>query len=126
MTRTPPVLRLVRELPASPEEVFDAWTDPLSIRVWMCPGRVEESVAALDVRVGGRFRIVMREVGTEHVHTGEYVEVDQRGLDMWNGAYHLLDLTPKGRDEAGLPHSMAWVRHRDKYDAEPIRMTLRK
>jgi len=22
---------------------------------------------------------------------------------------------PKGRDEAGLKHSMAWVRHHDKY-----------
>ena len=37
-----------------------------------------------------------------------------RGLDMLNGAYHLLDLTPKGRDESG-PHNMAWVRHHDKY-----------
>jgi len=38
-----------------------------------------------------------------------------RGLDMLNGAYHLLDLVPKGRDEAGLPHPMAWVRRHDKY-----------
>ena len=49
-----------------------------------------------------------------------------RGLDMLNGAYHLLDLTAKGRDEAGLPHSMAWVRHHDRYDAEPVRVTLRR
>ena len=39
-----------------------------------------------------------------------------RGLDMLNGAYHLLDLLPKGRDEAGLPHSMAWVRRHDRYN----------
>jgi predicted dithiol-disulfide oxidoreductase (DUF899 family) len=39
-----------------------------------------------------------------------------RGLDMLNGAYHLLDLTPKGRDEDGLPFSMSWVRHHDRYD----------
>ena len=39
-----------------------------------------------------------------------------RGLDMLNGAYHLLDLLPKGRDEAGLPYSMAWVRRHDKYN----------
>lgn len=39
-----------------------------------------------------------------------------RGLDMLNGAYHFLDLVPKGRDEAVLPHPMAWVRHHDKYD----------
>jgi predicted dithiol-disulfide oxidoreductase (DUF899 family) len=38
-----------------------------------------------------------------------------RGLDMLNTAYHYLDLVPKGRDEAGLPHAMAWVRLRDQY-----------
>ena len=38
-----------------------------------------------------------------------------RGLDMMNGAYHYLDLTPKGRDEAGLSHTMAWVRLHDEY-----------
>ena len=38
-----------------------------------------------------------------------------RGLDILIGAYNWLDLTPKGRDEEGLKHSMAWVRHHDKY-----------
>jgi predicted dithiol-disulfide oxidoreductase (DUF899 family) len=40
----------------------------------------------------------------------------ERGLDMLNGAYHLLDLTAKGRDEEGLPFPQAWVRHHDKYE----------
>jgi predicted dithiol-disulfide oxidoreductase (DUF899 family) len=39
-----------------------------------------------------------------------------RGLDMMNTAYHYLDLAPKGRDEAGLPHTMSWVKLRDLYD----------
>jgi predicted dithiol-disulfide oxidoreductase (DUF899 family) len=38
-----------------------------------------------------------------------------RGLDILIGAYNFLDLTPKGRDEEGLAHGMAWVRHHDKY-----------
>lgn len=38
-----------------------------------------------------------------------------RGVDMLNGAYHLLDLTSKGRDEAGLPFTMDWVKRRDQY-----------
>jgi predicted dithiol-disulfide oxidoreductase (DUF899 family)/uncharacterized protein YndB with AHSA1/START domain len=38
-----------------------------------------------------------------------------RGLDMLNVAYHHLDLVPKGRDEAGLPYPMAWVRRHDSY-----------
>jgi len=38
-----------------------------------------------------------------------------RGLDMLNGAYQLLDITSKGRDEKDLSFSMAWVRRRDRY-----------
>lgn len=40
-----------------------------------------------------------------------------RGLDMLNTAYHYLDLVPKGRDEAGLPHTMTWVKFKDQYGA---------
>ena len=38
-----------------------------------------------------------------------------RGLDLLNGAYHLLDITSKGRDEAELSFPMAWVKRHDKY-----------
>jgi len=39
-----------------------------------------------------------------------------RGLDILLGAYNYLDMTPKGRDEEGLPYGMAWVRHHDRYE----------
>jgi predicted dithiol-disulfide oxidoreductase (DUF899 family) len=38
-----------------------------------------------------------------------------RGLDPMNVAFQLLDLVPKGRDEAGLPHPMSWVKLHDQY-----------
>ena len=38
-----------------------------------------------------------------------------RGQDIVNGAYNILDMTPKGRDEAGLPFTMAWVKLHDEY-----------
>jgi predicted dithiol-disulfide oxidoreductase (DUF899 family) len=38
-----------------------------------------------------------------------------RGLDILIGAYNFLDMVPKGRDEDGLAHTMAWVRHHDRY-----------
>jgi len=38
-----------------------------------------------------------------------------RGIDALNPAYQYLDLTPKGRDEAGLPHTMSWVKRHDEY-----------
>lgn len=43
-----------------------------------------------------------------------------RGLDMLVGAYNYLDLVPKGRDEAELPWTMAWVRHHDRYGPDPM------
>ncbi len=39
-----------------------------------------------------------------------------RGVDMLNGAYHYLDIVPKGRDEDGLAYSMEWLRRRDQYE----------
>lgn len=38
-----------------------------------------------------------------------------RGVDLLVGAYNYMDLTPKGRDEDGLPFTMSWLRHHDKY-----------
>ena len=39
-----------------------------------------------------------------------------RGLDILNGAYHYMDIAPKGRNEDGLPWPMAWLRRKDQYD----------
>jgi predicted dithiol-disulfide oxidoreductase (DUF899 family) len=39
-----------------------------------------------------------------------------RGCETMMGTYRLLDLVAKGRDEAGLPYTMAWLRHHDRYD----------
>jgi len=36
-----------------------------------------------------------------------------RGCETMMGTYRLLELVPKGRDEAGLP--MGWLRHHDRY-----------
>jgi predicted dithiol-disulfide oxidoreductase (DUF899 family) len=38
-----------------------------------------------------------------------------RGVEFIMGAYHILDLVPKGRDEEQLEYGMEWVRHHDRY-----------
>lgn len=45
-----------------------------------------------------------------------------RGLDILLGAYNFLDFAPKGRDEAALPWTMAWVRHHDRYEEQPAKV----
>jgi predicted dithiol-disulfide oxidoreductase (DUF899 family) len=37
-----------------------------------------------------------------------------RGLESLIGAYHFLDLVPKGRDE-NPDSTMSWLRHHDRY-----------
>lgn len=39
-----------------------------------------------------------------------------RGIDILNGAYNFMDMAPKGRDEAGLPSTMSWLRRHDQYN----------
>jgi predicted dithiol-disulfide oxidoreductase (DUF899 family) len=40
-----------------------------------------------------------------------------RGIDILNGTYHFLDLTPKGRDEDGFEGPQDWVQHHDRYES---------
>jgi predicted dithiol-disulfide oxidoreductase (DUF899 family) len=40
-----------------------------------------------------------------------------RGVELMMGTYRILDLTPKGRDEEQLEHTMEWVRHHDRYES---------
>lgn len=42
-----------------------------------------------------------------------------RGVEVMMGAYQLMDLTPKGRDERDVPYKMEWVRHHDRYESAP-------
>jgi predicted dithiol-disulfide oxidoreductase (DUF899 family) len=56
--------------------------------------------------------VFTKDEGGEMFHT---YSCYARGTEMLNGAYHYLDLVPKGRDEEGLGFSMAWVRRHDQY-----------
>ena len=50
-----------RTVPASPEAVFAAFTEPERIRRWHAPGAdFTVPVAEFDARVGGRYRIAMQ------------------------------------------------------------------
>ena len=43
-----------------------------------------------------------------------------RGVEVMMGAYNLLDLAPKGRDEDNLDYTMGWLRHHDRYEPAPL------
>lgn len=71
-----PSLTLVRRLRASPAQVFAAWIRAETLATWFGPHHTRVEEAELDVRPGGRFRVVLREDnGERHEVGGTYTEV---------------------------------------------------
>jgi uncharacterized protein YndB with AHSA1/START domain len=70
------VLIIKRVLPASPMEVFRAWTDPAVMSRWFFAGSDWSVTAVSDLRVGGAYRVDMRAPdGSVHSHSGTYREI---------------------------------------------------
>jgi uncharacterized protein YndB with AHSA1/START domain len=84
-----------RRMPAPREVVYQSWTDPEGLREWMCPGDVISAEAALDVRVGGSFRITMRSKDRVHEHVGTYqiVEPPAKLVFSWSGLENPDEIT---------------------------------
>jgi uncharacterized protein YndB with AHSA1/START domain len=71
-----PSLRLSRRYEAAPEKVWRAWTDPQALSQWFGPGNPLVTTAEVDLRVGGRYRIVFKGAsGDMNEVTGVYQEV---------------------------------------------------
>lgn len=67
-----------RQLAASPEKVFEAWTKAEHLAQWMAPtAEMTTTVHELDLRVGGRYRIEMRDPTRDepYIVGGTYREV---------------------------------------------------
>jgi len=71
-------LTMARRFEASPERVFDAWTDPKVVARWLFTGPASQAHSAeLDVRVGGKWRITDRRDGVDYTALGEYAAVER-------------------------------------------------
>jgi uncharacterized protein YndB with AHSA1/START domain len=73
------VVRIERTFAASAEAVFEAWTNPEVMRRWFHPAADwEMPEAEVDLRLGGKVRVVMRRPdGTEVEAHGEYTLIDR-------------------------------------------------
>jgi len=73
-------LRLEHTFAAAPEAFFDAWTNPEVLERWWAARPTWDSPGCdVDLRVGGRYVLRMRDDETGHVHVvgGEYREIDR-------------------------------------------------
>ena len=76
-TAAAPILEVRRTIRAPRQRVFDAWTKTEELKKWHAPGPLTVSLAEIDFRTGGKYRIHMREPdGTEHRVSGVYREID--------------------------------------------------
>ena len=73
------VVRIERTFDAPAEAVFDAWTSPEVMRRWWHAGPSWETAEAeVDLRVGGKVRVVMRGPdGSEVDAQGEYTRIER-------------------------------------------------
>ena len=77
------MIRLVvrRTIRATPERLFDAWTNPEQLIEWWGPEGVACIAPSVDLRVGGRYRIGNRMPdGSEIWIVGEFEAVDRPHL----------------------------------------------
>ena len=88
----PDEIRLTREIAASPEDIFDAWTDASSLAQWLVPIPGGSTRARVDARVGGRFHIDMSGNDQVYPHDGEYLRLERP---------HLLEFTWVSRGTNG-------------------------
>jgi uncharacterized protein YndB with AHSA1/START domain len=74
---TETTLQINRTFAAKRESVFRAWTEPEALRQWFVPSEeVSTSSVEVDLRVGGRYRIVMESsAGEVYIAVGTYREI---------------------------------------------------
>jgi len=72
------VLRIERLIPASPERLFELWSEPSELVKWWGPDGFDVPASALDVRPGGHWRTTMRSPqGDLHTVSGVYRTIDK-------------------------------------------------
>lgn len=99
-------LTVRKHIPAPAARVYGAWLDPTMLMQFVKAGPGMTSPKAdCDVRVGGRFLIVMRNGETDIPHSGTYLELNphSRIAFTWESAFSTeegstvtLDFAPDG------------------------------
>lgn len=81
-------LVLTRLIPATPDKLYRAWTEPELLKRWFAPSPWTTPHAELDVRAGGSSLIVMRSPeGQEFPNRGVYLEVVENARLVFTDAY---------------------------------------
>ena len=81
-------LEVTRVIAADPEVVFDAWTQPEHIKQWSAPEGMDVPISEVDLTVGGRFHLQMRNAeGGTHSARGVYQVIDRPSRLVYTWAW---------------------------------------
>ncbi len=74
-------LTMRRRFAAPVAKLYRAWCDPAQLRKWHAPTTMTTPEAEVDFRIGGKYRIVMKNpAGTSFIVFGEYLEIVENSL----------------------------------------------
>lgn len=82
-----PLVRILREFDAPPEQVFRAHTEPTLVVQWLGPRRHEMRIDHWDCRTGGSYRYVHASDGNEYGFRGCFHEVRDAELIVQTFAF---------------------------------------
>jgi uncharacterized protein YndB with AHSA1/START domain len=116
-------VRIERTYDATPEAVFDAWTNPEVLRRWWKLSEADSvEVTDVDLRVGGGYRLSMRDAdGEAHTVSGQYREVERprrlvyswiwEGTGPTAGHESLVAVTFDGEGEGDAARTTVVIEH---------------
>lgn len=126
-------IQLKRKFAATPDEVYEAWTDGPSLSQWMVPivgGRTEVQA---DARIGGELRIDMHGLSSHHPQVCEFLRLERPRLIefSWTAdpseprrSIVTVELKPVGKTHTELtlthrllPHEAAADSHQRGWDS---------
>ena len=116
-------VKLVRQIAARPDIVFDAITTPRGIAHWWGPDAGPVLIAEMDLRIGGLFKVRFRMLdATEHECSGRILEADGDSRVEWRlrptaqGTELIFTHTQLVDDEAASSHERGWKGSFDKLE----------
>lgn len=95
------VLVMTRRFEASPERVYDAWTDPETAARWLFTGATSQShTCEMDARPGGRWTITDVREDVTYTALGEFLVADRPhrvsltfGMPQFSPEFDLITVT---------------------------------
>jgi len=96
-------LELTEDVPLTPEQLFEGWTNPDILKKWFCPRPWKVAKCHIDLRPGGLFSNVMQSPEGELMpeNRGCYLLIERPTRLVWTGALG-EDFRPNPTPQLGI------------------------